>query len=111
MPQMTESLIHWGSPSFDTALKTELESLPSGTLPLDKGCSRGGYADDRGLTVIIRDVKQTASAIHAQVGVFFSEVVTGCSCGDAPLMENAYCEMAVVIDRESGEAGFTIITE
>jgi hypothetical protein len=111
MPQMTESLSRWGSQSFNTALKAELEGLPSGTLPLDKACSRGGYADDRGLTVTIRDVNRTERAIRARIGVFFSEVVAGCSCGDPPLVENAYCDMAVVIDRESAEAVFSVITD
>jgi hypothetical protein len=111
MPRLTQSLSSQGSESFRQTLKAELESLAGGTLPLDKGCSRGGYADDREIAVTILAVKQGQGFIRAQVGVFFSEVVAGCSCGDDPLTENAYCEMEVAIDRESAEAQFMVISE
>ena len=74
MPQLTKSLRSRGSESFRETLKSEIESLANGTLPLDKGCSRGGYADGREITVTIRDVKQELRSIRARVGVFFSEV-------------------------------------
>ena len=111
MPQLTKSLRSRGSESFRETLKSEIESLANGTLPLDKGCSRGGYADGREIAVTILDVKQGERFLRARVGVFFSEVVAGCSCGDDPLTESAYCEMEVAIDKESAEAEFMVISE
>ncbi|MDQ7074552.1 MAG: hypothetical protein Q9O24_05235 [Gammaproteobacteria bacterium] len=38
------------------------------------------------------------------MGSFFSEIVSGCCCGDEPTMsENAYCELQLLIDPESAE--------
>jgi len=111
MLRLTESLRRQGSEAFRDTLKDELESLANGSLPLDKGCSRGGYADDREMAVTILDVTQGDRFIRARVGVFFSEVVAGCSCGDDPLTESAYCEMEVAIDKESAEAEFMVISE
>jgi len=111
MLRLTESLRSEGSEAFRGTLKAELEGLASGTLPLEKGCSRGGVADDRGIAVSVMDVKRGERFIRARVGVFFREVVAGCSCGDDPLTEGGYCEMEVAIDRESAEAEFRVISQ
>ena len=46
--------------------------------------------------------------IQAKVGVFFNEIIGGCSCGDDPLSENAYCELQVSIDKVTAEAEFSV---
>jgi len=107
---LTKSLSSEGSEAFSETLKAELEGLASGVLPLQKGCSRGGVADDREIAVRVLDVQPGERFIRARVGVFFSEVVAGCSCGDDPLVESAYCEMEVAIDRESADAEFTVVS-
>jgi hypothetical protein len=111
MARLTKSLRSQGSEAFRQTLKAELEGLASGTLPLEKGCSRGGVADDREIAVRVLDVKQGERFIRARVGVFFSEVVAGCSCRDDPLTESAYCEMELAIDRESAEAEFVVVSD
>ena len=111
MAQLIQSFRSQGSEAFRETLKAELEGLADGTLPLDKGCSRGGYADGREIAVTILDVKDGQRSIRARVGVFFRELVAGCSCGDDPLTESGYCEMEVTIDRESAEAEFMVLPE
>jgi hypothetical protein len=111
MARLTQSLRSQGSESFRQTLKGELEGLADGTLPLQKGCSRGGYADGREITVTILDVQEEQRFLRARVGVFFSELVAGCSCGDDSLTEHGYCEMEVAIDRESAEAEFRVVSE
>jgi len=110
MVRLIKSLRSQGSEAFVETLKGELEGLASGTLPLQKGCSRGGVADDREVAVRVLDVQPGERFIRARVAVFFSEVVVGCSCGDDPLTESAYCEVEVAIDRESAEAEFTVVS-
>ena len=111
MARLTKSIRSRGSEAFTETLKAELESLATGVLPLQKGCSRGGVADDREIAVTVLAVKQGERFIRARVGVFFSEVVAGCSCGDDPLTEHAYCEMEVAIDRESAQAEFVVVSD
>ena len=45
--------------------------------------------------------------IDAEVGVFFTEVLAGCSCGDEPYAERGYCEVQVDIDKRTGRARLT----
>lgn len=93
-----------------TALKEELTALPTGSLPLDEGTSQGGYVDDRGVVVTVLRVCGDAAAVQARIGVFFTEIIASCGCGDEPQATNAYCELEVRIDRQTAAAVFTIST-
>lgn len=90
-------------------LKHELENLPAGTLPLDQGTSHGGYVDDSDISVNVINAQQLENSIQAKVGVFFTEIIAGCSCGDDPVAENAYCELLVSIDKTTSSAEFVLI--
>jgi hypothetical protein len=99
------------SKSFARELKREIEGLESGVLPLHRGTFQGGQVDDRDISATIVSVAERADVILARVGVFFNEVVGGCSCGDDPSSENAYCEIQVRIDKETGEMDFDAIPQ
>lgn len=94
---------------LEKALKHELENLPAGTLPLEKGTNRGGFVDDSDISVTVINVKQDERSIQARVGVFFTEIIAGCGCGDDPMPENAFCEMLINIDRATFAAEFEVI--
>jgi hypothetical protein len=111
MPILVSSLRNFGSDSFTATLKRELETLGSGVLPLERGTTQGGRVDDSNLSATIIRVGEDAQFIRALVGVFFSEIVGGCSCGDEPVAENAYCEIQVLIDKQTGEAEFAVVSE
>jgi hypothetical protein len=91
---------------FAQQLKRELEHLQPGTLPLEQGTTQGGQVDDSNVAV-----QADAGVIRARVGIFFNEIVGGCSCGDDPLSVNAYCQIQVSIDRASAEAEFAMLPE
>lgn len=109
MPRLPDTLQEWPSGSFDKALKRELETLPAGSLPLEKGTSRCGIVDDSDISVTVINTGQNETGILARIGVFFTEIVAGCVCGDDPAPENAYCEMLISIDKTTAEAGFEVI--
>ena len=111
MIKLTISLHDWESDSFSQTLKNEIENLPAGTLPLHAGTSQGGYVDDSDITATILRVADDKETIQARSGVFFTEIIVGCSCGDDPIPANAYCEMQIDIDKSSGQAAFTIVKE
>ena len=73
-----------------------MKQLKSESLPLQQGLAQGGYVDD-------------ARAIHAHVGIFFTEIGDGCSCGDDPMATNAFCEMRFSIDKATAEADVTLM--
>jgi hypothetical protein len=90
-------------------LKKELESGTGAALPLHKGANEGGYCDASNLEVTILSLEQNAQVIRAMIGVFFTEVVANCSCGDEPLEKPAYCEMLLNIDRTTAETDVHVV--
>ena len=109
MVNLPKSLHDWQTDSFGRTLKDEIEALKPGILPLYKGTSQGGIIDDSNITVTVMNFAEEEDTILATVGVFFDEVVGGCSCGDAPTADNAYCEMLVRIDKNSAGTEFAVV--
>ena len=97
--------------SIEKAFKRELENLPTGTLPLEKATTRGGFVDDSDISVSVISLKQDETGIQAKVGVFFTEIIAGCGCGDDPMPENAYCKMLISIDKTTCNAEFMLIQQ
>ena len=108
MPKLPATLASRAD-TIETVLKRELESLPSGTLPLHVCTTRGGYVDDSDISATVLNVEQAEHHLLCKVGIFFTEIVVGCGCGDAPFPENAYCELMVSIDKITAEAEFEVI--
>ena len=111
MLKLSASLEKFRSGSFDKFLKHELESLPTGSLPLEKCTRRCGIVDDSDISVTVISTRQCESCIQAKIGVFFTEIVAGCVCGDDPTPENAYCEIFIRIDQATGEAEFEPVSD
>lgn len=108
-PVFVISLREWGGDNFARVLKQEIEALPLGTLPLQAGVAQGGIADDAGLTAMVLRTRDAGNAVEAVVGIFFTEIVAGCSCGDEPMALNAYCELQVTIDKHSARVGAELL--
>jgi hypothetical protein len=102
------SLRAWNSDAFADTLKADILSLGAGVLPLQKAAP-GGCIDESDIEITLLGSSDSATEIHANVGIFFSEVLAGCSCGDEPAASNAYCELRVSIDKGNGEARFEVI--
>lgn len=103
---LSRSLAAWGSATFETTLKEELAESSADFLPLQQGLTSGSTSLDSDLEVMILRVTETPRSIQVRAGVFYSSIVSGCSCADdpTPLDENReYCEVVLEIDRESGE--------
>lgn len=109
--QLNQALRHWGTDSFDTTLKAELESLPADTLPLHLATTQGGIVDDSDISASILTSTETASEIRIRVSVFFTEIVPGCNCNEPPLETSAYTLLEVKIDKASAKAHFALLSE
>jgi hypothetical protein len=111
MPNFPGSLRDWNTAAFPDTLRSELEGLKPGILPLLMGVSRGGVPDERDIKVMVLGCAETKDSIQARVGIFFSEILAGCSCGDEPMTLNAYCELQVSITKATAEAEFTVVPD
>ena len=113
---MTSAILHrslaaWGTRAFETTLKDELAQLGGRFLPLQEGLRTGSTSLDAGLSAMILHVTETPDALWVRAGIFYSSIVSGCSCADdpTPIDENSeYCEVEIRIDRASGTARATL---
>jgi hypothetical protein len=96
----------WPDETFSTTLKAEIEALPAGSLPLDQATVNGWHVDDSHITATVLRVADDANTITADLGIFFAEIIAGCSCGDEPQSQHAYCELRLSIDKNTGVAKF-----
>jgi hypothetical protein len=104
---LTRSLSAWGSDAFEATLKEEIAQLGAGFLPLQEGLRTGSTSLDSRLSAMILRVTEAPHVIQVRAGIFYSSIVSGCSCSDdpTPIDENSeYCEVELEIDRESGAA-------
>ena len=111
MAKLSNSLHDWNTDAFSRTLKDELEHLPSGTLPLDRGVSQGGMIDDSNLTASVLSFHENETAIQAKAGIFFTEIVINCGCGDDPMPTNAYCEIRITLDKTTADAEFDLLQD
>jgi hypothetical protein len=108
MASLGNSLRAWNTAAFAGVLKAELMGLGAGVLPLREAAA-GGCTDESDVEITVLGASDSAAEIHVNVGVFFAEVIAGCSCGDEPSASNAYCELRVSIEKETGVARFSVI--
>jgi len=111
MPELLNSLKAWNTNNFAQTLKAEIEHLPAGILHLEKGVAQGGLVDDSNITTTILNFSDNEATIQANVGIFFTEIVINCGCGDDPFETNAYCEMHISIDKTTGQAEFEVLQD
>ena len=58
--------------------------------------------------MIINEVSDDETHIYAKTGIFFAEIVNCRTCsGGNGMVDEAYCELSVRIDKGSGETTFT----
>lgn len=112
MTHLSKSLKAWGSANFNGTLKREIEQLGDGPLPLQQGLTVSSVALDHRLEAMVLGVSEDATEIHANVGIFYSGIILGCSCADAPTPldeQNEYCEVQVDIDKATAEMKITLL--
>ena len=105
-PSLAAAVRDWGTEAFTSTLKADIEALDGACLPLYPGTQAGGHIDDSDLTVTVLSARACGPVIESRIGVFFTEVVGGCSCGDEPFTRPGYCQLRVTIDLQTARAGF-----
>jgi len=103
MRVLPESLAAWGTRRFAATLQTEIGSLGPAVLQL-KALSTTGHALDTGYSLTLMGAQDAGDTLQATIGVFFDEIVPGCSCGFEAEPQPAYGELSVTIDKTTARA-------
>jgi hypothetical protein len=111
MPRFPIATRAWQTDDYAPSLKAEIEALCTGSLPLDHGTTQGGFVDDGNIAAIVLSSAGDDRYICSEVGVFFTEIVAGCNCGDEPESINVYCRLKLRIDRTTAEAEIVLIPD
>ena len=101
----------WQSDEFARVLKDEIEAMGAGALPLDEGTAHGGFVDDADITAVPFTSTADDRSVVADVGIFFTEIVAGCSCGEDPETVNVYCRLRIRIEKASAEAEIGVVLD
>lgn len=107
------SLQAWGSAAFNDVLKKEINTVDPAFLPLQQGLSHSSYALADNLSATILSATEQHGQIEVKAGIFYSGIISGCSCADDPTPVDEvteYCEVLICIDASSGEANITLLT-
>ncbi|MEN8170613.1 MAG: glucosamine--fructose-6-phosphate aminotransferase [Pseudomonadota bacterium] len=111
MAKMLDSLRDWNAESFEQTFKSEMEGFRKDVLPLDDVIDDGNTVYDGDLGVTVIEFAEGDQFIEVRAGVYFAEIVSCCSCGESPPIDEAYCEMNVRINKSTAEAEFAVIKD
>jgi hypothetical protein len=114
MIRLPAALNAWNSPQFMAVLKREIEQLGGARLPLQQGLTASSHALDDSFDAMIISTADESGFIRTKVGIFFSGIITGCSCADDPTPvepQNEYCELIFTIDKSTAEATVTLLAD
>lgn len=114
MVRLDKALGTWGKPGFEAALKDGIEQIDPCLLPLQQGLSAGSHALADPVRATLLHVADMEATIRVKAGIFFSSVIAGCSCADDPTPADRlteYCVVQLDIDKSSGDATVTLVTE
>ena len=114
MTQFLNALSAWNTSTFNETLKHEIEQMNADSLPLQLGLSQGNYTNGANLGVIVMNVSDEVDFIRAKTGIFYTSIISGCSCADdpTPISElTEYCEVVFDIDKTTAETTVTLLQD
>ena len=109
---LSHSLRAWHTDVFNNILKKELCSINPALLPLQQGLTQSSYAIGENLSVTVLNVESDKDYIHAKAGLFYTGIISGCSCADDPTPTdevNEYCDVLLRINKKTAETTVTLI--
>ncbi len=112
MITLSHSLQKWGHPEFRSVLKGELALLQPDQLLLQQGLSSSSYVSESDFSMMIINEVEQAASIVVKAGVFYTGIISGCSCADdpTPIDEvNEYCEIQLVINKATAETEISLV--
>lgn len=114
MFRLAQSLKAWGTPEFKQVMQQEIAQLDHARLPLQQALSISSAVTDQPIQAMILATQEEADLIRVKAGVFYTGVISGCSCADDPTpiaAQNEYCVLQFCVDKRSAEATVTLVAE
>jgi hypothetical protein len=114
MFRLAKALAAWGTPAFESTLKSELEQVAAEQLPLQQGLSWTSHVTGSQHSVMFIAAMGEDDVIRARVGVFYGGALIGCSCADDPTPveeQPEYCTLQLDIDRKTAETRAVLLSE
>jgi len=109
MIKLPQSVKYWKTDLFNQTLKSEIAKINSTDLLIQNACTQGGVFKENSLSITVLAHDEDTNTIFIKIGLFFSEIVPSCSCGDDPLEINNYCECNISINKINTEATLTLM--
>jgi hypothetical protein len=93
-----------GSKGLAENLRRAILALPADSPLLRLAGAQGGLIQEGVKDATVLGIEREGASLIARVGIFFTETVGGCSCGDEPFTSDGYCELSLRIDQRGAEA-------
>lgn len=109
---LSQSLKAWDTDAFKTILIKELCSINSGLLPLQQGLTKSSYAIAENLSAMVLSVESDENYIRVKAGLFYTGIISGCSCADDPTPVdeiNEYCDVLLQINKSTAETSVILV--
>lgn len=107
----SQSLKHLNTSLFKDAFKSEFSALKPESLPLHQATTQGGYVNYSSIGLSILSIEDKLKQVKVKTGIFFTEIVGGCNCDDAPFEVNNYCILLITIDKLTASCSFSILDD
>ncbi len=113
MTKLVKSIKKWRTECFPEILKSEISDLGINDLPIQDTVSPGAQVlDNSDIEIIVLNIGEDELSVQAKIGIMFLEVLGGYCCGDEePMVNNAYCEMNVIINKATCDAQFIVFSQ
>ena len=114
MIKLKKSLSRWGTPEFRETFSHEVSQLSLEQLPLQQAMHIGNMASTHNLVIMLNQQHEDHEFIYVHTGVFFSSLISGCSCADDPTpvdYNTEYCELQFRIDKKCATTHISIIDQ
>ncbi len=111
MKRLPKSLSAFGSTIFNQTVKQELADFNNTDFPLHLATTQGGIVDNKQVSISVLNSIEKATNIEVKLAVFFDELVAGCSCGDQPMQVNNYCQLLLLINKQTSQATFLMLPD
>lgn len=92
----------FGTPAFHAAFQRDIATWAKSVHGLSFLAEQGGQVPPQSIAVTLLAHEADTDRITLRAGVFFTELVGGCSCGDEPFETPGYRELTLSIERGSG---------
>lgn len=112
MAHFSAAISAWKTDDFAFRLSEAVTALGVRGLPLQKALTQGSVALDDDMMVRLLRAEELVGQLRVHVSVQYTSMITGCSCADDPTPLSVlpeYCELILLIDRDSGRAEIQLL--